>query len=102
MRADAFDHARAQVFLNAGQGAGRYHGEALRLELHAIGFVVKPVPVALYKLTGRNGGGGAGNGHQIFVPLDLNAQHAEAALFAVKSDTLHRTADCLRLRFCGR
>ncbi len=63
MRADALDHARAQVLLDAFERRGRNDPQLLGLELKPVLAVVGPGAGALDVLTGRDAGRRADDGH---------------------------------------
>ena len=98
MRADALDHARAEVLLDAFERCGRDDPQVLGLELKPVLAVVGPCAGALDVFAGRDGGGRADDGHQLALAPHLDPQHAEAALGAVEGDALHRP---LQVFGCG-
>jgi hypothetical protein len=70
----------------------------LGLELKPVLTVVGPAPGALHVFTGRDARRRADDGHQLTLAADLDSQHAEAALWAVKGDALDRA---LQMFGCG-
>ena len=62
MRADAFDHAAAKVFLDAIEGTGRHHLQEGRFELNAVLPVVISPPAGLDELSRLDGCGRSEDG----------------------------------------
>ena len=79
-RADALDHAGAQVTLDALERGRRGGAQEGGLELQAVGAVVDPGARGLDELAGADRGRGADHRHQIPLAAHLDPQHAEAAV----------------------
>jgi hypothetical protein len=88
VRADALDHARAQVLLNAFKCGGRNDPQLLGLELEAVLAVVGPCAGTFDVLPGRDAGRRADDGYQLALAAYLDPQHAKAALWAMEGDAL--------------
>src|SRR5207248_5565324 len=97
-RADAADHAGAQVLLDALNRRRRRELEERGLELHAVDAVVHPGSARLDKLAGRNGRSMAEHGDQLPLAARLDAQHAKPVLVVVERDPLDEAGQDL----CGR
>ena len=97
-RADAADHAGAEIFLDALDRRRCRRAHEARLELLAMGAVVDPFARRGDPLAGGDRGGVADDGHQIAMAARLDAQHAEAVLGIVEGDAL----DEARQHFLGR
>jgi len=97
VRANAFDHPRAEILFNAFQGARRDHAEGLRLELQTMGSISHPDALPLNVLARGNRCRGAYDGHQVTVTTDLDSENTEAGLLTMEGDTLHGTGQL----FCG-
>ncbi len=95
VRADALHHTRAQVLLDAVQGARRDDPEGRGLELEPVLAVVDPSPLAFDVLAGGDGRRRADHSHQVPLTAHLHAQHAEAALPAVEGDPLDGAGEAL-------
>jgi hypothetical protein len=87
-RADAADHAGAEILLDALGGGGLGGPEEACPELQAVGAVVGPAARELHPLAGRDGGGVPHHRDQIALPAGLDPQHAEAVLGIVVGDAL--------------
>src|SRR5215813_8828817 len=91
VRADAFDHAGAEIFFNTFEGTRRDDAQRLRLELQAMRPIVDPHTLPLNVLPRVNRCRGADDRHQIAVPTDLDPEDAEAGLLTMEGHTLHGT-----------
>ena len=101
-RADALDHAGAEVLLDP-LGRGRRGGaQEGGLELEAVRAVVDPGPAGVDELARADRGGGADHGHEVALAADLDAQHAEAGLGVVEGDPLDQPGQRLALGGIGR
>ena len=87
-RADAADHAGAEVLLDALQRRRRGRLQERRLELQAVGAVVDPGAAHLHPLAGGDAGGMADDGDQVPLAARLDPQHAEPALGVVEGHAL--------------
>ena len=92
-RADAADHSRAQVLLDAINGSRRGGAHEARLELLAMGAVVDPFTRCGNPLTGRYGGGMADDRDQIAMAACLDPQNAETTVGIVKCDALDKAGE---------
>ena len=100
-RADAPDHARAEILLDA-LDRGRLGGaHEARLELLTVGAVVDPLARGGDPLPRSHHGGMADHGHQVPVPARLRPQDAEAVLQVVEGDALDQTGQDLPVRRRG-
>ena len=90
MRADAFDHAAAKVFLDAFERAGRQDLQEGRPELQAVLAVSVPPAAGLDELPRLDRGGRPENGHEVSVPPHLHPKNAETRLRAVEGDPFHQ------------
>ena len=77
-----------QVWLNAFECGGRDHTPLRGLQLQAMDAGCDPPAMALDILPGRDREGRAYHRDERAVSTDLDAEHAEADLFAVQGDTL--------------
>src|SRR2546426_4722607 len=78
VRANAFDHPRAQIFLDAFEGAGWDDTQGLCFELQTMRPIIHPDALPLNVLARGDRRGCADNGDQVTVPTDFDAQDAEA------------------------
>ena len=97
-RADAADHAGAEILLDAFDRGRRRGAHEARLELLAMGAVVDPFARRGDPFAGGDGGGVADDGHQFAVAARLDAQDAEAVLGVVEGDALDEAGQ----HFLGR
>ena len=97
-RADAADHAGAEILLDAVDRGRRRGAHEARLELLAMGAVVDPFARRGDPFAGGDGGGVADDGDQVAVAARLDAENAEAVLGVVERDAL----DKARQHFLGR
>ena len=96
-RADALDHAGAEILLDALERGRRGGAQEGGLELQAVGAVVDPGAAGLDELAGADRGGGADHGDQLALAADLDPQHAEAVLGVVEGDPLDQAGQGLAL-----
>ena len=97
-RADAPDHAGAEILLDA-LDRGRLGGaHEARLELLAVGAVVDPLARGGDPLPRSHHGGMADHGDQVAMPPRLRPQDAEAVLRVVEGDALDQTGQDLPVR----
>ena len=89
-RADAADHPRAQVLLDAFCCGGGGSPEEGGLELLAVLAAVHPGTADGHPFAGADLGGVPHHRHQVAVAAGLDAQHAEAVLGVVEGDALNR------------
>ena len=101
-RADALDHAGAEIALDAFQRGRRGGPEEGGLELQPVGAVVHPDARGLDELAGADAGGGADHRHQVALAARLDPQHAKAVLGVVEGHPLHQAAEGLALGWRGR
>ena len=100
-RADAADHPRAQVFLDALGGGGGGGAQEGRLELLAVLPVVHPDTRDGDPFARADLGGMAHHRHQVPVAAGLDAQYAEAVAGVVEGDPLDRAGQHLGGLGCG-
>ena len=102
-RADAADHARAEIFLDPLQRGGRARLEEGGPELQAMGTVVDPRAAHLYPLAGRDRGGVPDHGDQVALTAHLDPEDAETVLGIVERHPFHQPGKRLRWRSaaCG-
>ena len=97
-RADAPDHARAEILLDPLDRGGRGRANEARPELLAVSAVVDPLTRGGDPLSGRHRGGMADHGNQVAMTARPGPQHAEAVLRIVKGDALDRPGQDLPVR----
>ena len=97
-RADAADHAGAEVLLDALQRGRRGRLQERRPELQAVGAVVDPASGGADELAGRDQGGVADHGDEVALAAHLHPQHAEAGLGVVEGDPLDQARQDLGRR----
>ena len=97
-RADAADHAGAEILLDAVDRCRRRGLQKPRLELLAVGAVVDPFARRGDPLAGGDRRGVADDGHQIAMAACLHPQNAEAVLGVVEGDPLDEAGE----HFLGR
>jgi hypothetical protein len=96
--ADALDHARAEVRLDALERARRHGDQRMRPELQAIAGAGAPFPIRAHHLARRDLGAFADHRHRLALLGELDAQHAKAALGVVERHALDQAGQGLRLR----
>ena len=96
-RADALDHARGEVLLDALGGGRRCRAQKIGAELHAVGPIVDPAAARLDELAGADRRGMADDSDQIALAAGLHPQHAEAAVFVVEGDPLDEAGEVFAL-----
>ena len=94
-RADAADHARAEILLDALQRGRRARFQEGGLELQAMGAVVDPAAAHLHPLAGCDRGGVPDDGDQVALATCLDPQHAEAAVGVVERHPLDQPSQRL-------
>ena len=102
VRANAFDHARTEVALDALQRGWGHDTQLRGLELQAMRAVGHPAARALDIFPWGDGRGGAHDGDQIAVAAHLDAEDTEARLLTVKGDALHAAREVFERRLRGR
>ena len=95
-RADAADHARREVLLDALERRGWARLQEGGPELHPVLAVDRPGARRNHELSSRNQGGVAHHGDEVALPARLDAQHAEAVVGVVERDPLHEPGQVLR------
>ncbi len=100
-RADALDHARGEVLLDALGRGRRRRAQEIGAELHAVRPVVDPPPARLDELAGADGRSVADDGDQIALTARLHPQHAEAAVLVVEGDALDEAGEVLAFGCSG-
>ena len=95
--ADAPDHPRAEVLLDAFEGARRDHPQVFRPELEPVPSVVDPGPGRLHELAGTDRHGGPDHGDRLAAPGGVHPQHAETGFLAVEGDPLDGAGDPVRV-----
>ena len=97
-RADAPDHPRAEILLDA-LDRGRLGGaHEARLELLTVGAVVDPLARCGDPLPRSHHGGVADHRHQVAMPPRLRPEHAESVLGIVEGDALDQPGQDLPVR----
>ena len=97
-RADAPDHAGAEILLDALDRRRFRCADETRLELLAMGAVVDPLPGGGDPFPGRHHGGVADHGDQVAMPPCPSPEHAEAVLRIVEGDALDQPGQDLPVR----
>ena len=97
-RADAPDHAGAEILLDALDRRRFRCADEPRLELLAMGAVVDPLPGGGDPFPGRHHGGVTDHGDQIAMSPCPGPQHAEAVLRIVEGDALDQSGQDLPVR----
>ncbi len=87
-RADALDHAAAQIFLDAFLRRRRGAVQHLRLELEAELPVLNPASFGGHPLTGTDGGERADHRHLVAMALGFDLEHRPAVLLVEERDAL--------------
>src|SRR6266516_5743200 len=100
-RADAADHSRREILLDALKRGGRRGLEEPSFELLTVSTVVNPVARCRDPLTGRDRGGMANQGDQLAVATSLNPQDAKTVLGVLVSDALDQSGEHLAIRLRG-
>ena len=96
-RADALDHAGAEIAQDTLERGRRGRFQEGSLELQPMLAVVDPDARGLDELAGADRGGGTDHGDQIALPADLDPQHAKAGLGAVEGHPLDQAGQSLAL-----
>jgi len=101
-RADALDHAGAEVALDAGARGGRRHLHEDGAELPPMLAVGDPVPARARVFAGCHARGVPDERDQVAFALDLQAQDAKAVVRVVEGDALDQAVEVIqRSRGCG-
>ncbi len=98
-RADAADHARGKVLLDAFDRCRRGGLEEPGLELLAMGAVVRPVTGGRNPLTGGNHGGVANDRDEIAVTTRLDPNDAKAVVGILVGDALNQPGQHFPIRW---
>ena len=96
-RADALDHAGAEIAQDPLERGRRRRLQEGGLELQPMLAVVDPAARGLDELAGADHGGGTDHRHQVALPADLDPQHAKAGLGAVEGHPLDQAGQSLAL-----
>ncbi len=99
--ADALDHARAEVGLDAFERARRHDAQGLRAELEAEARIGLPAAVGADHLAGRHRRACADHGRRLALVRELDPEHAEAAVGIVEHHPLDEAGEGLRRRLRG-
>ena len=99
--ADAFDHAGAEIALNAGKCVRRGDLDEHRLELPAMLPIGDPAAGGGGVLAWRDTRRVTNQRDQVAFSPDLEAQHAKATVGVVKRDSLDKTGELLERGLCG-
>ena len=91
VRADASDHAAAEVLLDALEGAGRRDRQEGRPELQAVLSVGIPPAAGLDELPRLDRGRRAEDGHEVTMASNLDPEDTEACVRAVERDAFDQT-----------
>jgi hypothetical protein len=94
-RANAADHARAEVLLDAFGRSGGRGLEEPGLELLAMGAIVCPIACGRNPLAGGNHGGVANNGDEIAMPPRLDPNDAKAVVGILVGDAFNQPSQQL-------
>ena len=100
-RADAADHARGEIPLDALERCRRAGLEEGRAELLAVGAVVHPGATHLDELAGADHRRVADHGDQVSLAPGLDPQHAEPVLRVVERHPLHEAGQRFGCRSLG-
>ena len=100
-RADAFDHAGAEVALDAGERVRRSDLDEHRAELPAVLPIGDPAAGGGGVLAGGDTRGVTDQRDQVAFSPDLQAQHAKAAVGVVKRDSLDKAGELLERGLWG-
>src|SRR6266478_2717067 len=92
-RADAPDHAGAQVFLDTVDRRWRRGAHESRLELLAMGIVVDPFAGCGDPLTRGNGRGMSHDRYQVAVTPRLDPENAETVVVIMEGNSLDETGE---------
>jgi hypothetical protein len=98
-RADAFDHAAAEITLDAFAGGRRDGAEFLGAQLEAVFLVVDPEAFGGEPFAGGDGGERADDGDEVAAAFGFDPENGEAAFFIEESDAFDQAAnrfDCFR------
>ena len=98
MRADASNHAAAEVLLDALEGAGRHDLEEGRPKLPAMLSVVIPSAAGLDELPRLDRCRRAEDGHEVTMASNLDPEDAKAGVRAVEGDTFDQTGQGFAIR----
>ena len=99
-RADALDHARGEVLLDALGRSRRRCAQEVGAELHAVRPIVDPPAARLDELAGTDCRRMADDGDQVALAPRLHPQHAEPAVLVVKGNALDETGEVFAVG-CG-
>ena len=97
-RADAPDHAGAEILLDTLDRRRFRCADEARLELLAMGAVVDPLPGGGDPFPGRHHGGVADHSDQVAMSPRSGSQHAEAVLRIMEGDALDQPRQDLPVR----
>ena len=92
-RADATDHAGAQVFLDTVDRRWRRGAHESRLELLAMGMIVDPFAGCGDPLARGNGRGMSDDRYQVAVTPRLDPENAETVVVIMESNSLDETGE---------
>ena len=96
--ADALDHARAEIRLDALERVRRHRDQGAGAELQAVARAGLPRAGRTHDLAGRHPGALADHGRRLALLGELDAQHAKAVLGIVERDALDQAGQGARLR----
>ncbi len=94
-RADAADHAGAEIAFDALERRGRGHLEEGGAELQAVRAIVGPGAGGLDELAGRDHGSVPGDRDEVALPTGLQAQDAEAVVRVVEGHAFDEASEVL-------
>ena len=94
-RADAFDHPRGEILLDALGGGRRRRTQKVGAELHTVRAVVDPPAARLDELAGTDRCGMADDGNQVALAAGLHPQDAKAAILVVERNALDEAREVL-------
>ena len=109
--ADAFDHARAEIRLDALERGRRHRDQRVRAELHAVARAGLPAAAGVHDLARGHAGALADHGDRIALLGELDPEHAKSGVRVLERHALDQARQGLWLRLgrgeregtgCGR
>src|SRR5512132_2583160 len=101
-RADALDHSRSEILLDALGRRRRRRTQEVGAELHAVRPIVDPPATRLDELAGADRRRMTDDGNQIALAARLHPQHAEAVVLVVEGHALDEAGQVFARRLSGR
>lgn len=90
---DPFNHAAAEIPLDAFAGGGRNRAEFLGAEFEAVVFVVDPVTLGGEPFAGSDGGEGTDDGNEIAATLGFDLENSKSGFITKERDAFDETSD---------